>query len=152
MKTNSCENSDGAAGTRMEHPSSADELGCFSIRLKEVIGNRSVRGFASECGLSQASMLSYLSGDTFPSLDRLAAIAQAAGRPMAWFVGGAEAQASPELRREALTMALQLAAEALDGKTLPPQKYAELVSLIYEGLAEGLPQAQILRFARIAAP
>ena len=97
-------------------------------------------------------MLSYLSGDTFPSLDRLAAIAQAAGRPMAWFVGGAEAQASPELRREALTMALQLAAEALDGKTLPPQKYAELVSLIYEGLAEGLPQAQILRFARIAAP
>ncbi len=59
---------------------------------------------------------------------------------------------SQELRREALTMALQLAAEALGGRSLPPEKHAELVSLIYEGLVDGLPEAQILRFARLAAP
>lgn len=59
---------------------------------------------------------------------------------------------SQPLRLEGLTIAIQLAAEALEGKYLPPDKYAELVSLIYEGLEEGLPEATILRFARIAKP
>jgi len=78
-----------------------------------------------------------------------------------WLVAGegpmlaadvAPTDVSPELRQEALKMSLQLAAEALGDRTLPPEKHAELVSLIYEGLTEGLPEAQILRFARLAAP
>ena len=45
-------------------------------------------------------------------------------------------------------IALQLADEALQGKVLATEKRAELVSLIYEMLEEGLPDAKVLRFAR----
>ena len=48
-------------------------------------------------------------------------------------------------------MAVQLAQEALDGRTLAPADYAELVDLIYDALVNGLPSAQVLAFARPAA-
>lgn len=57
--------------------------------------------------------------------------------------------ASQPLRRDDLKMALQLAAEALGDKVLPPDKHAELVTLIYELLEDGLPEAKVLRFARL---
>mgnify|MGYP006972338558 CR=1 FL=1 len=49
-----------------------------------------------------------------------------------------------------LTIAIQLADEALEGKTLPRAERAELTGLIYEMLVEGLPEATVLRFARAA--
>lgn len=52
---------------------------------------------------------------------------------------------------EHLSIALELADEALEGLWLPRKKYAELVALIYEGLTQGLPYAEILDFARPAA-
>ena len=58
---------------------------------------------------------------------------------------------SQPLRRDALTMAVQLAQEALDGRHLDPPDYAELVDLIYGALVNGLPSAQVLAFARPAA-
>lgn len=58
---------------------------------------------------------------------------------------------SQPLRRDDLMMALQLTAEALDGRVLPPEKHAELITLIYELLEEGLPEAKVLRFARAAS-
>jgi len=80
---------------------------------------------------------------------------------MEWVANGAGAKlakdetptptVSQSLRREDLSMALQLAAEALEDKYLPPPKHAELVTLIYELLEEGLPQAKVLRFARAAS-
>jgi len=67
-----------------------------------------------------------------------------------------DTQTAPEsgsqpVQREQLTMALQLAAEALGDKVLPPAKHAELVSIIYDCLVEGLPEAKVLRIARVAA-
>lgn len=58
---------------------------------------------------------------------------------------------SQAVRLDALTMALELTDEVLTGKALPAAKRAELVSLVYEGLVDGLPQAKILRMARSAA-
>lgn len=55
------------------------------------------------------------------------------------------------IRAESLRMALQLADEALAGRPLDAAHKAELVSLIYELLEEGLPEAKVLRFARAAA-
>lgn len=68
----------------------------------------------------------------------------------------AAAEAAPQsqshaVRRDALRMAVQLAEEALDGRTLAPADYAELVDLIYDALVNGLPSAQVLAFARPAA-
>lgn len=66
------------------------------------------------------------------------------------------AYASQDLKSEALTLAFQLATEAEDasrarGRTLPPEKRAELTQLAWELLQEGLPRAKVLRFVLAAA-
>jgi hypothetical protein len=57
------------------------------------------------------------------------------------------------VKHETLTLALQLAGEVLEekGLSLPPNKRAEVISLIYDLLEEGMPEAKVLRFARAAA-
>lgn len=69
-------------------PTSLGEVGSFSKRLKGAIGETSVRGFAAKCGLSDAVLRSYLRGATFPSLDRLVAIAKAANVRTGWLATG----------------------------------------------------------------
>nr|WP_256674515.1 helix-turn-helix transcriptional regulator [Pseudomonas sp. ALS1131] len=49
----------------------------FKDRLKAIIQGGSLREFSRECGLSEATLRSYLSGDTYPTLDRLEMIARA---------------------------------------------------------------------------
>lgn len=73
-----------------EKPEPAPELLGFSERLKKVIGAESLRTFGSRCGLSEGVLRSYLRHSTFPSLDRLAAIAQAGGVSLAWLASGNE--------------------------------------------------------------
>jgi transcriptional regulator with XRE-family HTH domain len=58
---------------------------------------------------------------------------------------------SQDLSAEHLSIALELADEALRGRWLPRRRYADLVTLIYEALTKGLPYAEILDFARPAA-
>lgn len=64
-----------------------------------------------------------------------------------------EASASQPVKTETLKLALQLVDEALRNKdlTLPPPKRAEVTSLVYELLEEGMPEAKVLRFALAAA-
>lgn len=59
--------------------------------------------------------------------------------------------ASQDLSGEHLSIALELADEALQGLWLPKRRYADLVALIYDGLTQGLPYAAILEIARPAA-
>ena len=70
-------------------------------------------------------------------------------------VPGDEGTKSPEtsqaLRSADITLAVQLAEEALDGKRLEPEDYGQLVNLIHGALVNGLPSAQVLAFARPAA-
>ncbi len=147
--------SDASAEKRPERPILSPGIGRFAVRLREAIGSQGLRTFGKLSGLSEGALHSYLSGDTYPTLDRLDAIARATGRPAAWFISDSDAEEPPPsqvLRPEGLTIAIQLAAEALEGKYLPPPKLAELITLIYEFLEEGLPEAKILRFARAAGP
>lgn len=58
---------------------------------------------------------------------------------------------SQPLRRDDMKIAIELAQEALAGRTLPAEKYAELVMLVYELLGEGLPRAKALHFAQALA-
>lgn len=61
--------------------------------------------------------------------------------------------ASHPLQPEILTIALQLVSEAVDKKGIPmsPPKRAEVTTLVYELLVEGMPEAKVLRFALAAA-
>lgn len=63
---------------------------------------------------------------------------------------------SQDLQPDILTLAFQLATDALaelgkQGKTLPPQKLAEIAKVAFELLEEGLPRAKVLRFVLAAA-
>lgn len=69
--------SDESDATKAEHPIPASGIGCFKDRLKVLVAGKSLRGFSRECGLSEATLRSYLSGETYPTLDRLELIARA---------------------------------------------------------------------------
>lgn len=109
--------------------------------------------------VSSAALQRYIAEENMPPFDAVARLCLAAGVRMEWLATGegemrvepAPDGASQPLRQESLTMALQLASEALGNKVLPPHKHAELVGLLYELLEEGLPEAKVLRFARAAA-
>lgn len=73
-----------------EHPFPHQGIGCFKERLKGLVSSRSLRGFSRECGLSEATLRSYVAGDTYPTLDRLEQMAAAAGVSAVWLGFGIE--------------------------------------------------------------
>ncbi len=69
----------------------------FKDRLKAIIQGGSLRGFSRDCGLSEATLRSYLSGETYPTLDRLEMIARAGKvSPTELAFGSSEPQARAE--------------------------------------------------------
>jgi len=80
-----------------KRPFPSDGIGRFKERLRESISSHSLRGFSRLCGLSEATLRSYLSGGTFPTLDRLALISSAAGVEPEWLAfGGRKSRAQEE--------------------------------------------------------
>lgn len=139
----------------------------FDLRMQEAISTfGSIAEVARRCGLSEAVIRSYRDGNSDPSRQRIVAMWKGLGFSIDWLVAGVGpmwAKDSPKwpqplpqsdsqpLRHDALIIAVQLAEEVLEGKTLEPAKRAELVALVYEGLVEGLPEATVLRWARTAS-
>lgn len=110
-------------------------------------------------GVSSAALQRYIKGENEPPFAALARLCAAADVRLDWLATGEGDMREPQapdspsqpVRRAELTIALQLAFEALGEKELPPGKHAELVTLIYELLVEGLPEARVLHFARAFA-
>lgn len=151
--------SDAHAGDRTLGPIPAAGIG---RRITAVAGLLGTRTSAAEvAGVSVDSLQRYFREENMLAFDVAARMCLAAKVRMEWLATGhgemheapetAPDQASQAVRREDLMMAMQLASEALGNKVLPPADHAELVSLLYELLVEGLPQATVLRFAKKAA-
>lgn len=60
----------------------------FPKRLKEAMGDNTVRAFSKISGLPHSTLNSYVNNQTYPSLDRLAQIAKASGRSIEWLASG----------------------------------------------------------------
>lgn len=151
-------NPDAAGGTRTARPSSLEEVGRRLSAVMDRLGSRSKASSVAERSADQ--LWKYSRGSVEPPFLPLARLCLAAGARMEWLATGegemladetAPQSQSHALRRDVLKVAVQLAEEALDGRTLVPADYAELVDLIYDALANGLPSAQVLAFARPAA-
>lgn len=82
--------SDKPDAPEIQHPIPVGAIGCFRERLKEAMGARAARVFARDASLSEGAIRSYLSGETYPTLDRLEQIAQAAGVSAVWLAFGEE--------------------------------------------------------------
>lgn len=88
-------------------PSSENELGSFPARLQQVIGSRSVRSFAGDCGMSDTVVRQYLSGKSEPTRPAIIAIARISGCSIDWLMTG-----EGEMKRGAATAEPVAAAKA----------------------------------------
>lgn len=152
--------SDAGSSNQTLRPIPAPGIGRRISEAAELLGTRTSAYTVMD--VSSAALQRYIKGENEPPFAALARLCVAAGVRMDWLATGegnmrvlppadAPAGASQPVRHEELTIALQLAAEALGDRTLPPAKHAELIALIYELLTEGLPEAKVLRFARAFA-
>lgn len=140
---------DGAApatddiGLGGEAVNSAD---AFPSRLRAAIGQRSVRSFAQNAGLSDTVVRQYLIGKSEPTRPALLAMAKAAGVSPAWLLNGegsvwpgysdattASPSGAPRIDVEALSSIL-MAVDSFSlhrGKEWTQQKKAKVVALLY---------------------
>lgn len=77
-----------ADAIHVDHPIRTEAIGCFKQRLKEAMRGQAPRGFARMAQLSEGAIRSYLSGETYPTLDRLEQIANASGVSAVWLAFG----------------------------------------------------------------
>lgn len=60
----------------------------FADRLRRAIGNLSQREYARRVGVSETTIRSYLSGETYPGLDKIASLAMVGGVEPIWLASG----------------------------------------------------------------
>jgi len=133
----------------------------IGTRLERARGRRNQGEMADALGVHKNTYARWERGQREIGAEALAALA-AEGWNINWLLTGAGPERldslrqasghdSQGLRQPDLIMAVQLAQEALDGDTLAPPDYAQLVALIYDALVHGLPSAQVIALARPAA-
>lgn len=72
----------------------------FKNRLADVMQGDSVSTFAKKCGMSETVIRDYLSGKTFPSLNRLATIAEKCDVSYSWLATGHNLEEIGEIESE----------------------------------------------------
>ncbi|WP_345778742.1 helix-turn-helix transcriptional regulator [Xanthomonas nasturtii] len=141
----------------------------LGARLRQVRASRNQQDMAELMGIAKRTYASYERNERVPDALMLKPLLDE-GWNANWLISGngserlealndrgfatdetADTPLSQPPRFESLTLAIQLAEEALDGGRLEPADYAQLVSLIHDALVNGLPSAQVLAFARPAA-
>ena len=67
-----------------------EEINHFGKRLEEAMNGESKTSFAKKCGISDTVIGKYLRGESYPSINKLPAIANACGKSMNWLIIGVE--------------------------------------------------------------
>lgn len=67
---------------------SDERINRFGERLKVAMNGESNNAFAKRCGWSERVIRNYLSGNTYPAIDKLATLANHTGRSIEWLVTG----------------------------------------------------------------
>ncbi|MGB3310943.1 MAG: S24 family peptidase [Nodosilinea sp.] len=71
-----------------EAQADATEVDQFPVRLKQAVGDKSIRGFARECGFSDTVLRQYLNGQSEPTRPALLVIARTANISVEWLATG----------------------------------------------------------------
>lgn len=137
----------------------------LGARLRQIRAHRTQQEMAHVLGVAHRTYANYEREERVPDAEVIARLI-AEGWDANWLLTGeGPERLAPGVREprahygplsqpvspEHLSIALELADEALQGLWLPRAQYAELVALIYQSLTQGLPYAEILDFARPAA-
>ncbi|AYA40577.1 helix-turn-helix transcriptional regulator [Xenorhabdus nematophila] len=76
-----------------------NEITQFKDRLRQAMGSESGNSLAKRCDISEAAIRTYLSGKTYPSLDKLALLAEKCEVSIEWLANGSDVDSAPELRK-----------------------------------------------------
>lgn len=128
---------------------SQEQINRFGERLREAMNGMSNNAFAKQCGWSEKVIRNYLNGESYPSLDRLAVIANVSGRPVGWLVTGEIDESSDILTNDISKLSSSSATpeqqrvwkEILDRMT-PIEREAVLDSVFRQGINALLRNAQ----------
>ncbi|PHM49380.1 helix-turn-helix domain-containing protein [Xenorhabdus miraniensis] len=121
---------------------SEEQINRFGERLRMAMNGMSNNAFAKQCGWSEKVIRNYLNGDTYPSLDRLAVIANVSGCSIGWLASGENDETSdfmtneePEVTKSshATPEQQQLWKEILDRMT-PTEREAVLDKVFRQGI------------------
>ena len=121
------------------------ESDAFVARVKEIIGDRKLTWFASECGVGESTLRNILAG-AWPRTDILCAIAETGGVTLDWLAIGRLPKTRAELRAGSRTAPepvldlarLQLAIATVEEglaatrRVMAPEKKAQLVLAVYD--------------------
>ncbi len=116
-------------------------IGTFADRIRMLIGDDSVSGFASKCGLRNESIRQYLSG-SIPGMDKVIAIAEATGVSIEWLATG-----KAPMRAGEHSAAPDDAAKSVDAELMA--RLTDGISRVYKDLGSRISPADAVR---IAAP
>lgn len=130
-------------------------------RLRELIGDQSIRTFARIIGVSPSTLQSVLGG-TRPSVDFLIGVATSCDVSIDWLCGieGARRQHGGQVNQRYLEAALEIIEEWLEteDRTMSPKKKANVVTQIYQFImddaVEGhapLDRSRVQRLLRLVA-
>lgn len=75
-------------GNKTERVISDARITCFGQRLRESMKGEKTAKFARRCGLSDRAIWNYLDGLTYPSLDKIAVLANASNTSIEWLILG----------------------------------------------------------------
>lgn len=121
----------------------------FAERLRLVLGGESVNSFARKCGVGESLLRKYLAGG-MPGLDKAAAIADVAGVSLDWLATGrgvmrprasaahdaGTRQVDANLLRETISIVEEWL--VLNNRSMEPAKKADVISKLYQFLAEDI--------------
>jgi transcriptional regulator with XRE-family HTH domain len=135
----------------------------LASRLRDAIGAESQAGFARRAGVGESLLRQYLGG-AMPSTDRLVLLADAANVNIEWLAAGrgpkvrlAETSAGEVTVHFSDIALLRQTIETIQSALvrnkigLPPDKYAELVSIAYEMMLEGATPNSVARVIQFKA-
>ncbi|ASC70407.1 hypothetical protein XM38_013450 [Halomicronema hongdechloris C2206] len=74
--------------TSEEKSAGVESAETFPMRLRQALGDQSIRGFARECGFSDTVLRQYLNGQSEPTRPALLAIARTANVNLEWLAAG----------------------------------------------------------------
>ncbi|HIE3655296.1 TPA: helix-turn-helix domain-containing protein [Yersinia enterocolitica] len=123
----------------------------FKDRLREAMGAESGNSLAKRCGMSEAVIRAYLSGKTYPSLDRLAILAEKCEVSIEWLANGGDTNSNgipsplneyPQDKSQAVTEAQQQAWLEFLSRMTPNEREAIIDKVYRQGIGVLLASIQ----------
>lgn len=122
-----------------------NEITRFKDRLRQAMNGESGNSLAKRCGISEAAIRTYLSGKTYPPLDKLAILAEKCEVPIEWLANGVNTSESIGIKEQPkhVTEAQEKVWLEFLHRMTPEERDTIIDSVVRRGLSALLQSAHI---------